>query len=104
MQCPALLPIAAVLLAIFSAGCIALLAWELTREAEREGEKSDNPDILPDRLMNPHLNGGKPYGVRGQAAFHDLVHDPRDDGSGRLLRPAPHPSAHGQSQRTCPTS
>lgn len=38
---------------------------------------ADNPDIMPDRIMNPHLNGGKPYGVRGQAAFHDLVHDPR---------------------------
>ncbi|MGI9477122.1 MAG: phytanoyl-CoA dioxygenase family protein [Hyphomicrobiaceae bacterium] len=38
---------------------------------------ADNPDIMPDRIMNPHLNGGKPYGVRGQKAFHDLVHDPR---------------------------
>lgn len=38
---------------------------------------ADNPDIMPDRLMNPHLDGGKPYGVRGQKAFHDLVHDPR---------------------------
>ncbi len=38
---------------------------------------ADNPDIMPDRIMNPHLNGGKPYGVRGQAAFDGLVHDPR---------------------------
>lgn len=37
----------------------------------------NNPDIMPDRLMNPHLNQGKPYGVHGHPAFHNLVHDPR---------------------------
>ena len=38
---------------------------------------ADNGEILPDRIMNPHLDGGAPYGVRGHKAFHDLVHDPR---------------------------
>ena len=38
---------------------------------------ADNPEILPDRLINVHLDGGDPYGVRGQKAFHDLAHDPR---------------------------
>ena len=38
---------------------------------------ADNPDISPDRLMNSHLNCGKPYGVKGQKAFHKLVHDDR---------------------------
>jgi len=38
---------------------------------------ADNPDIPPDRLMNSHLNCGKPYGVKGQKAFHKLVHDDR---------------------------
>ena len=38
---------------------------------------ADNPTILPDRLMNVHLNGGKPYGIAGSKAFHDLAHDPR---------------------------
>ncbi len=36
------LPFAAVLLAIFAAGCIAYLAWEVTREASREGEADDD--------------------------------------------------------------
>ncbi|MCH2491406.1 MAG: phytanoyl-CoA dioxygenase family protein [Gammaproteobacteria bacterium] len=45
--------------------------------AALDGVLSDNPDILPDRLMNPHLNGGKPYGVQGQKAFHALAHDVR---------------------------
>ena len=38
---------------------------------------ADNPDILPDRLINTHLDGGKPYGLRGQRAFYDLARDPR---------------------------
>ncbi len=38
---------------------------------------ADNPEILPDRMINPHLVGGRPYGVRGQAAFDRLAHDPR---------------------------
>ena len=38
---------------------------------------ADNPDILPDRLINAHLDGGKPYGIRGQRAFYDLARDPR---------------------------
>jgi len=36
------LPFAAVLLAIFAAGCIAYLAWEVTKEASREGEADDD--------------------------------------------------------------
>lgn len=42
-----ILPIAGVLLALFAAGCVAVLAWELTKEAEREGETS-NDDDAPD--------------------------------------------------------
>lgn len=30
------LPIAAILLAIFSAACVAFIAWELTKEASRD--------------------------------------------------------------------
>lgn len=37
----------------------------------------ENPDILPDRLLNAHLNRGKPYGIKGQKAFDDLARDPR---------------------------
>jgi len=36
------LPIAAVILAIFAAGCVAFIAWELTKEASREGEADDD--------------------------------------------------------------
>lgn len=38
---------------------------------------ADNPEILPDRLINTHLDGGAPYGIRGQKAIHDIAHDPR---------------------------
>ena len=38
---------------------------------------ADNPDIMPDRMINSHLDGGRPYGVRGQAAFDRLARDPR---------------------------
>ena len=38
---------------------------------------ADNPEILPDRMMNTHLDGGAPYGIRGQKAIHDIAHDPR---------------------------
>ena len=37
----------------------------------------DNTEILPDRLINVHLNGGNPYGVHGQSVFRDLALDPR---------------------------
>ena len=37
----------------------------------------DNPDILPDRLINTHLDSGRPYGIRGQQAFYALARDPR---------------------------
>lgn len=37
-----ILPIAAVVLALFAAGCIAFLAWEVTKEASREGENDDD--------------------------------------------------------------
>jgi hypothetical protein len=35
-------PIASVILALFAAGCVAFLAWELTKEAE--GERPSNED------------------------------------------------------------
>ena len=38
---------------------------------------ADNPEIMPDRMINPHLEGGQPYGVRGQPAFDRLARDPR---------------------------
>jgi hypothetical protein len=38
---------------------------------------ADNPDILPDRMLNTHLDGGAPYGIRGQKAIHDIATDPR---------------------------
>jgi len=37
-----ILPIAAVILALFAAGCVGFLAWELTKEASREGETDDD--------------------------------------------------------------
>jgi len=37
----------------------------------------DNPDIPPDRLVNPHLDRGKPYRIKGQRKFHNLAQDPR---------------------------
>jgi len=37
-----ILPFAAVFLAIFAAGCVACLAWELTKEASRDGEADDD--------------------------------------------------------------
>ncbi len=37
----------------------------------------DNPDILPDRLINVHLDGGTPYGVKGQRRFRELAEDSR---------------------------
>jgi hypothetical protein len=38
---------------------------------------ADNPDTLPDRMVNTHLDGGAPYGLRGQKAIHDIAHDSR---------------------------
>jgi hypothetical protein len=35
-----------------------------------------NPDIMPDRMINPHLNGGRPYGVKGHSAFDSIARDP----------------------------
>jgi hypothetical protein len=32
------LPIAAVVLALFAAGCVAFIAWELTKEASKDGD------------------------------------------------------------------
>ncbi len=39
--------------------------------------QADNPGILPDRMLNAHLNGGKPYGIKGQQAFDTIAHDER---------------------------
>ena len=33
-----------------------------------------NPEIPPDRIVNPHLNGAKPYGVKGHKRFNELVY------------------------------
>jgi len=38
----AYLPLILVALAIFSAGCVAFVAWELTKEASRDGEPDDD--------------------------------------------------------------
>ena len=38
---------------------------------------ADNPDIPTDRLINPHLNGGRPYGVKGHPAVVRVARDPR---------------------------
>ena len=38
---------------------------------------ADNPETLPDRMINTHLDGGAPYGIRGQKAIHDIARDPR---------------------------
>ena len=38
---------------------------------------SKNPTIMPDRLINPHLNKGKPCLIEGDPVFHWLVHNPR---------------------------
>jgi hypothetical protein len=37
----------------------------------------DNADVLPDRMVNTRLDGGAPYGIRGQKAIHDISRDPR---------------------------
>ena len=36
-----------------------------------------NTDILPDLMINPHLNGGRPYGVKGHPKFQCFARDPR---------------------------
>lgn len=35
---------------------------------------ADNPNILPDRMINIHLDRGAPCGIRGQKAFYDIAH------------------------------
>ena len=42
---------------------------EVLRDA-LDRDLADNRDNLPARLMNVNLNGGKPYGIKGQNAFH----------------------------------
>lgn len=55
-----------------------LSAKELaTLNAALEDVLVGNPDILPDRLVNTHLDGGAPYGIKGHKAIHDIAHDPR---------------------------
>ncbi|MBJ80222.1 MAG: phytanoyl-CoA dioxygenase [Myxococcales bacterium] len=36
-----------------------------------------NPEILPDRIINPHLNGGRPYGVNGHPSIDMIVRNPQ---------------------------
>jgi len=38
------LPIASVILALFAAGCVAFLAWELTKEAEAERPSNEQDE------------------------------------------------------------
>ncbi|MDE0789575.1 MAG: hypothetical protein OSA87_02575 [Woeseiaceae bacterium] len=37
-----ILPFAGVILALFAAGCVAVVAWQITKEALREGELDDD--------------------------------------------------------------
>lgn len=37
----------------------------------------DNPHMEPDRIINPHLDRGRPYRLHGNRAFHAVVHDAR---------------------------
>lgn len=37
-----ILPFAGVILALIAAGCVVFIAWELTKEASRDGESSDD--------------------------------------------------------------
>ncbi len=36
-----------------------------------------NPEVESDRVINPHLDRGRPYRLRGDRAFHDIAHDSR---------------------------
>tara|TARA_Y100000588_G_C13995762_1_gene813489 strand:- start:60 stop:860 length:801 start_codon:yes stop_codon:yes gene_type:complete len=38
---------------------------------------ADNPNILPDRMINTHLDRGAPYGIRGRKEIYDVAHDDR---------------------------
>ena len=38
---------------------------------------ADNPDIPPDRMINPHLDGGRPYGVKGPPIIDRIARDPQ---------------------------
>ena len=38
---------------------------------------ANNPDIPPDRMINPHLDGGRPYGVKGHPNIDRIARDPR---------------------------
>lgn len=37
----------------------------------------DNPDAEPDRIINPHLDRGRPYRLSGSRTFHAIAHDSR---------------------------
>ena len=48
----------------------------------------DNPEVEPDRIINPHLDGGRPHRLRGDRAFHDIAHDARIlDMAGAVMGP-----------------
>ncbi|MDA0862689.1 MAG: hypothetical protein O3A99_08265, partial [Proteobacteria bacterium] len=36
-----------------------------------------NPKMKPDRIINPHLNEGRPYGVKGHQIINTVAHDRR---------------------------
>ena len=38
---------------------------------------SCNPNIKPDRIINPHLNAGRPYGVKGHQVINRVARDQR---------------------------
>ena len=38
---------------------------------------ASNPNIKPDRIINPHLNAGRPYGVKGHQFINRVARDQR---------------------------
>ena len=38
---------------------------------------ASNPKMKPDRIINPHLNEGRPYGVKGHQIINTVAHDRR---------------------------
>ena len=52
------------------------LALEALREAV-DTVLASNPNIKPDRIINPHLNAGRPYGVKGHQFINRVARDLR---------------------------
>jgi len=51
-------------------------ALEALREAV-DMVLASNPNIKPDRIINPHLNAGRPYGVKGHQFINRVARDLR---------------------------